>query len=102
MSAILIRDWRPVRKGALLGFARVELPSGMILADCTVMTGERGPWVSPPSKPMIGRDGTALKDADTGRVKYQPIIEFASREIRDRFSTAVVEALRDAHPEAFE
>lgn len=64
MSAIRILDWRPLRKNSLLGFVKVELPSGMIIADVTVLMGERGPWASPPSKSMIDRDGVAMKDAN--------------------------------------
>ncbi len=96
-----ILDWRPLRKNSLLGFARVELPSGMILSDVTILTGDRGPWASPPSKPMLDRDGVAMKDAKAGKIRYSPFIEFTSREIRDRWSAAVIEAMRDAHPEVF-
>ena len=100
MSAgIQIRDWRPMRKGSLLGFAKVEMTSGLILLDVTILTGERGPWASPPSKPMIDRDGVAMKDTN-GRVRYSPVVEFASKQVRERFSAAVVDALRAAHPEA--
>ena len=99
MSVVLIRDWRPMRKGSLLGFAKIELPSGMIISDVTILNGERGPWASPPSKPMVGKDGTVLTD-DNGKVRYSPIIEFASKEVRNRFSAAVVDGLRAAHPEA--
>ena len=99
MSPIHIRDWRPLRKGSLVGFVKVELPSGMILNDVTVLSGDRGAWASPPSKPMIDRDGIAMKDAN-GKLKYSPVIEFASKEVRERFSNAVVEALRAKHPEA--
>ena len=79
----------------------VELPSGMVLLDVTILTGERGPWASPPSKPMVGRDGIVLTD-NNGKTKYSPIIEFASKEIREKFSNAVIDALRAAHPEAFQ
>lgn len=99
MSPILIRDWRPMRKGSLLGFAKVEMPSGMILSDVGIMSGERGPWASPPSKPMVGRDGMALKD-DKGKLRCSPIIEFTNKEVRNRFSAGVIEAMRAAHPEA--
>jgi hypothetical protein len=99
MSALRILDWRPLKKNSLLGFAKVELPSGMVISDVTILTGERGPWASPPSKPMIDREGVAMKD-DKGKLRYSPIIEFASREIRDRWSAAVIEAMRAAHPEA--
>ncbi len=98
--AVTIRDWRPMRKNSLLGFARVELPSGMIIADVTILVGERGPWASPPSKPMMGKDGVALTD-DKGKIRYSPVIEFASKEIRDRWSVGVIEAMRASHPEVF-
>jgi DNA-binding cell septation regulator SpoVG len=94
-----ILDWRPLQRGALIGFAKIEMPSGMVISDVTILTGERGPWASPPSKPMVGRDGVAVRD-QSGKTKYSPIIEFISKEIRDRFSAAVVDALRAAHPEA--
>lgn len=94
----LILEWREMRRNSLLGFARVELPSGMILNDVTIMSGDRGPWASPPSKPMIGRDGTVMKDG-SGKTKYSPIIEFSSKDLRDRWSESVIDAMRDAHPE---
>jgi hypothetical protein len=45
--------------------------------------------------------GIAMKD-DAGKIRYAPFIEFRSKEIRDRWSSAVIDALRAAHPEAFE
>ena len=94
-----ILGWRPMRKNSLLGFAKVELPSGMILTDVAIHITDRGAWASPPSKPMIGPDGVALKD-DAGKIRYLPVIEFKSKEIRSRFSIGVIEGLRAAHPEA--
>ncbi len=98
MSGVEILDWRAMAKGSLLGFAKVGMPSGLILNDVTILTGDRGPWASPPGKPMIGRDGTALTDGK-GKVKYTPVVEFTSKDSRDRFSAAVIEAMRQAHPE---
>ena len=54
---------------------------------------------SPPSKPMIDRDGAAMKDA-AGKMRYSPLIEFTSKEVRERFSAAVIDGLRASHPEA--
>lgn len=99
MNAVQIHDWNPLRKGSLLGFARIELPSGMILHDVTILNGDRGPWASPPSKPMINREGAVVTDGN-GKTRYTPIIEFASKEIRQRFSDAVIDGLRASHPEA--
>jgi hypothetical protein len=81
MIGVRIVDFRSVRRNSLLGFARVELPSGMVIADVTVMlAGTTGrPWASPPSKPMVDREGVVLKDPN-GKIRYTPIIEFTSRE----------------------
>ena len=100
MASLKILDWREMRRNSLLGFAKVEFPSGMIVSDVTVLQGEKGPWASPPSKPMIGRDGTVMKD-DAGKVRYVPIIEFTSKDVRNRWSDSVIEAMRAAHHEVF-
>jgi DNA-binding cell septation regulator SpoVG len=93
-----ILDWRPMQRNTLRGFAKVEFGSGLIISDVTILKGDRGPWASPPSKPMVGRDGTVMKDQD-GKVRYTPIIEFSSREIRDKWSDSIIEAMRATHPE---
>lgn len=96
-----ILDWREMRRNSLLGFAKVEFASGLIIADVTILTGERGPWASPPSKPMVSRDGTVMKD-ESGKICYVPIIEFTSKDIRNKWSGSIIEAMRTAHPEVFQ
>jgi hypothetical protein len=93
-------DFRPINKGALLGSARVEHPSGAIWNDCLIFDGDHGMWASPPSRPMISPDGTVVKDS-AGKTRYQPVVEFASKEARDRWSAQVLAALRLAYPELF-
>ena len=93
-----IFEFREVRKGSSLrGFVKAQFPGGLIMHDITVLIGERGSWASPPSNPRINADGTVQKTAD-GKIIYSPIIEFASREVRIRWSDAVIDALRAAHP----
>jgi hypothetical protein len=99
-ATIKILDWRALRKGALLGFTKVEFPSGLIIR-CDDPRRRARHWASPPSKPMIGRDGAVMKD-DRGKIRYSPIIEFRDRDLRDKWSSAVVDAARLAHPEALE
>ena len=38
MNTVKILDWRPLPKNSLLGFAKIEFPSGMILGDITILT----------------------------------------------------------------
>ena len=103
MSQMQIRDWRPMPKNSLIGFGKVERPSGLILCDVTIHISDRGAWASPPAKPMLNADGVALKD-DAGKVRYVAVIGFKSKEVRDRFSAGVLvlEALQTAHPESLE
>lgn len=100
MSAPKIRDFKEVRRNSLLGFAEIEMPSGLIFHDVAVHQRDGKRWASPASKPMIGRDGTQTRAA-TGKPQFAPIVSFASRERRDQFSQGVIEALRSQRPEMF-
>jgi hypothetical protein len=97
MSALIVKSFSPIRKNTLRGFATVQLPSGMIVADIGIHTDSGRVWASPPSKAMLNRDGATIRD-DAGKVRYSPIITFASKELRDRFSAAIVDAIETAHP----
>jgi hypothetical protein len=99
-ATIRILEWRAVHSGNLIGVAKVALPGGVVLIGCQVLNGVQGPWVSPPSRPVLGRDGCVQRDAN-GKQRFAATVEFASRALRDRFSAGVIAALRAAHPEAF-
>lgn len=92
-------NWRPLRKGALVGFVTVTMPSGLTLHEVSVLETSGRFWASPPSKPMIDRHGVAMID-DNGKRRFASLIEFADRDTRSRWSAAVLEALRAAFPEA--
>jgi hypothetical protein len=98
-AAFVVEEFVPVIRNTLRGFARVRMPSGMVLHDVAVHQQNGTAWASPASKPMIGRDGTVMRDT-TGKIQYTPVVAFTSRELRDRFSASVVAALRDRFPEA--
>jgi hypothetical protein len=49
---------------------------------------------------MVGKDGTVLR-GDDGKVRYSPIVAFVDKRTRDRFSQAVIDALRQVEPEVF-
>ncbi len=99
-NTIIVEEFTPVVRNTLRGFARVALPSGMILSDVSVHVSGETAWASPASKPVLNRDGVATRDS-TGKIRYVPVVSFARRDLRDRFSNGVIEALRGSHPEAF-
>jgi hypothetical protein len=99
MSAIVVKDFKPVSAGAMRGFADVYLPSGMVLHRCSIFAKDGKVWASPPSKQVVGRDGVAQKTAD-GKTRYEPTVSFVDRSTQERWSTAVIEALKLANPGA--
>ena len=98
--AVVVTDWRPISGGALRGTCTVTLASGMILNDVAVFSSGGKAWAAV-SKPQIGRDGNALKD-DAGKTRYTQIVSFTRKELRDRFSEAVVAALLAIFPDALD
>jgi hypothetical protein len=56
-------------------------------------------WVSPPARPMLDANGVAVRD-ERGKVKYFGITAFATAEVRERWSRAVVNAVVTKHPDA--
>lgn len=91
-------EWRPMKRNTLLGFAHVQL-GALKIKDVTVNTSNGRTWANMPSKPMIDRDGQAMKN-DQGKIKYVPLLEWANKETGDRFSEAVVAAIEAQHPGA--
>jgi hypothetical protein len=98
-ATITVSEFKPIAAGALRGFCDVHLPSGMVLHRCGIFTKDGKAWASPPSKQVIGRDGTVQKTAD-GKTRYEPTVSFADRATQERWSAQVIEAVRAAHPAA--
>jgi hypothetical protein len=98
MTGFVIESFSPMMKNTLLGFATVQMPSGLVFHDCGVhRTGDRL-WVSPASKPMLDRNGTQMWDA-AGKLRWTPIVSFKDKPTRDKWSNAVISALKEQHPE---
>jgi hypothetical protein len=98
VNTISVKDFKPIRAGALRGFADVHLPSGMILHRCSIFAKDDKAWAAPPAKQVVGRDGAVQKTAD-GKTRYEPTVSFVDRATQERWSSAVIEALRISHPE---
>lgn len=91
-----ITEWRPLASNTMRGLFSVLLPSGLLLHGCSLHVGDRGPWVSLPSKVRVshGEVSTYL-----GKPVYDKVVEIPDRERRDAFQASVLAALA-AHPEA--
>jgi hypothetical protein len=98
MTGVVIEEFVVVTKATLRGFARVRLPSGLVLHDVAIHQRDGTAWASPASKPVLNRDGQQMKDQN-GKLLWSPIISFTSREVRDRLNTAILDALRQSRPE---
>ena len=100
-AAVTISDWKPRESGTLRGFFSAGLPSGLELHELMLHHRDGSWWLSFPAKPLLGADGAALRD-ERGKVRYStPLVSFASRQARDRFTTEVLAALRQAQPQVF-
>lgn len=93
-----IKAWRPFVKNTLRGFATVELPIGLVISDITVHTKNGKSWASFPAKAQIDKDGQ-IRVAD-GKIQYVKILEWSNRDLSDRFSNALVQAVLAEHPDA--
>jgi hypothetical protein len=101
VSGFIIEELRPVTKpGVLRGWLTVMQPSGQRIHDCGLYCKDGRWWVSPPSKPRVGRDGQQMRDPN-GKVLWQALVSFASRELSDRWSEAIIATLRQSHPALF-
>jgi hypothetical protein len=88
-------------RGMLRGFATITLGKSLKIADVSVFQSNGKTWASFPGKPLIG-DGRALLD-DKGKQRYVQFLEWTDKAASDRFSAAVVAAVRAVHgPEALE
>jgi hypothetical protein len=103
MSGFTIEEYRAVTKpgSALRGWLVVMQPSGQRIHDCGLYCKDGRWWVSPPSKPRLGRDGQQMRDPN-GKLQWQPVVSFASRQLSDRWSDSVLDALHVSHPHAFD
>jgi len=98
---IVCTSFRPFHRNTLFGFAEIVISElGLKLKDVALHEKGNSRWAALPAKPQI-KDGSLVKNAD-GRLEYFAIADFTSREIRDAFSAAVVRAVIEHEPRAFD
>lgn len=67
-----------------LGTFDLTLPSGMVLKQCSLVNGDNGHFIGLPQSAWV----TA-----SGEKKYTSVVEIPDREIRQKFTDAVLVAL---------
>jgi DNA-binding cell septation regulator SpoVG len=88
-----VRDWKPVNKGNLVGWAEIEFPSGMVVHSIGVFTNAEGQlYAMPPSRPRLDRDGR--QQEREGKKQYEKLLSFTSREIGTQWSDIVLRTLQ--------
>jgi hypothetical protein len=87
MTIFAITNPKLIRKGAVIGSFDLKMPSGLIIRGMILLESNSKQWVNFPSKEYQKQDGTK---------GYFPLLEFASREISDRFRDKVLPLVLDA------
>jgi len=83
-ATFAIIDWRPFQKNTLQAFLSLQLPSGLVIRDCTFHQKGDSRWIGLPARPY---------EEPGGGKSWSPIVEFASKEARDRFQAAALAAI---------
>jgi hypothetical protein len=88
IGGMVASNWRPIAKGALMGAFSLEMPSGLILHECCLFRKDDREWVSGPTK--------QIKSGD--KVRYEALVEFATREDAAQFTADAIAALDRLEP----
>ena len=99
--SISCHAFRPLRRNTLVGFANIN-ELRLEICDIAIHVKGNSRWAQLPAKPMIDKDGVAIRDRETGKISYSTIFEFTDRATRDAFSHAVIEAVLRVFPDALE
>ncbi len=93
---IRLRGFRPLPKGALIGFVDIELPRwGLTINDVAIHSKNGKFWAPLPAKPRMTGGEVQFEN---GKIHYTPILGWRDREVSDRFCAVVGEAVRRKHP----
>lgn len=80
---ITVANWRPFEKNTLRGFISLTTPAGLVINGVTLHEKGDSRWVSMPAKQYE-------KDGETG---WAPVVEFATKDARERFQAAALAAV---------
>jgi hypothetical protein len=92
-------DFRYVRRDALVGIAKIQFPSGLILCEVGIYQAGSRIWARPPARAWI-ENGQTVIDPKTGHPRWQPVVTFANHGVKSRWSSEIVQAVRRDFPGA--
>jgi hypothetical protein len=91
---IEVVSWRSVERGSLKGFAKIRVPQWKLVIDDVAVHSLNGKsWAALPARPVLDPSRQVVRD-DSGKVKYAKTLYFDDRATADRFSAAVLEAVK--------
>jgi hypothetical protein len=104
MPTFRLTEFRPQVKNTLVGFVsgRLDCGDGVVLdlADLAVHQRDGKCWISWPARPLLDRDGHALRH-ENGKIRYSgPLVQPADRAVAARIEAAILAAVRRAHSDA--
>jgi len=95
------REFKPLLRHTLRGFCEIHIDElRLTVRDVAVHTKGERCWAQLPAKPQL-KDGALVKGED-GKVQYIHLMHFDTRAVSDAFSAAVVAAVREHTPDAFD
>jgi hypothetical protein len=98
---ITCEDFKPLRRNTLCGFATIKVEALRLTIKNIAIHEKNGRrWAQLPAKPQI-KDGKVITDS-SGKAQYAIIMQFDSREVSDAFSDAVIAAVLQHNPRAFD
>jgi hypothetical protein len=100
-SGLTCIGFKSVRSGALRGFASLHFAGWRVrIHGIAVLESQGRRWAQLPARPVLDRDGNAIR-GDGGKVVYAPVIEFDADERRRLFSELAITAIEIYAPGAF-
>jgi len=98
---VTCRGFYPLHRNTLRGFCEIRINElRLVIRDIAIHEKGEDRWAQLPARAQI-RDGELVHDAD-GKIQYFHLMNFETRAVADAFSAAVIRALLEFAPAAFE
>lgn len=96
---MILLEYRPIRKGALLGVARVKLDNSrpaLVLNEVKLFRAAAGFFTDLGSRPLL-KNGQPVLD-NKGAPRYERLCVLADRDDSEKFTLQLVSLIREKFP----